>query len=155
MIELCALHSSSPGRGYLSLDEEVLRPCLKHRMTCRPGNALMSLQGDRPLAPFVFEGPRVTVICRADLVRADLKASDVEVTFPALYIAKMYERDGDQFVAGLRGTFGIILYDHTADVLKAWTDHFGTQQLLFTESRKGFGVATDMRMLLPILPQAP
>jgi asparagine synthase (glutamine-hydrolysing) len=155
MIELCAFYSSSPDGRRFSLEEEVLRPHLKQRMTCRPGHALMLLQGDRPLRPFVFEGARVTVICRADLVKADLKASEVEVTFPALHIARMYEREGDQFVAGLRGTFAIILYDHKADVLKAWTDHFGTQKLSFTESGSVFGVATDLRMLLPILPQAP
>jgi asparagine synthase (glutamine-hydrolysing) len=67
----------------------------------------------------------------------------------------MYEQQGDRFAAGLRGTFAIILYDHAANVLKAWTDHFGTQKLTFTEREDVFGVATNMRLLRSIVPGAP
>jgi asparagine synthase (glutamine-hydrolysing) len=128
---------------------------LKYVMSCKAGKAFMALQGNQPLAPCIFDGPTVTVICSADFVKADSRTSDLEVSYPALHIARMYERDGDPFVGSLRGSFAIILYDHVAGVLKAWTDHFGTQKLSFVESAGLFGVATNLQTLVSNFPVPP
>jgi asparagine synthase (glutamine-hydrolysing) len=59
----------------------------------------------------------------------------------------MYREKGDRFVRELRGAFGIILYDHTNRTLKAWTDHFGVERLLFAQSAQSLVVATDIRLV--------
>src|SRR5207245_110908 len=63
----------------------------------------------------------------------------------------------DSFVRELRGTFAIILYDKKSRVLKAWTDPFGAERLVFTDSySQGFiAVSTDLRLLLPLFSDRP
>jgi len=153
MIELCAI-SYSDSRSVPVMNAPFHRNS-RHHMSCRRGNTLLFLQGDQPLKPFYFEGPRTTVICCADLIKADGVRSDIDLSSPAQHIARLYEQEGDRFVVGLRGSFAIILYDHRLNVLKAWTDHFGTQKLVYAAVAEVFAVATDLRSVSSILPEAP
>src|SRR5262249_26896495 len=86
--------------------------------------------------------PELTVICRGDLLGS---GSAINV---AAQLARMYRERGDRFVRALRGTFAIILYDNNSRTLKAWTDHFGVERLLYTEPGGSLAVATDLALLL-------
>src|SRR5262245_30115020 len=117
MIELCAI-SYSDSQSVPVMNAPFHRNS-RHHMSCRRGNTLLFLQGDQPLKPFYFEGPRATVICCADLIKTGGVRSDVDLSSPAQHIARLYEQEGDKFVVGLRGSFAIILCDHRLNVLKA------------------------------------
>jgi asparagine synthase (glutamine-hydrolysing) len=111
--------------------------------------------GDEPLEPFIYDSPEISVICRADLLVRDSRANGDPSAAPAQSIAQMYAREGDAFVKQLRGTFAVILYDHKLRAMKAWTDHFAAEKLVFTNGDGFFAVATDLRLVLPLLRERP
>jgi len=163
MIELCAVSYSNVGaairhqrdaaRGRTATGQ---RP--KYYKECGRGVSMgisMSVSGDEPLEPFVYESPEISVICRADLLVRDSGANGDATAAPAQFLARLYAQEGDEFVKHLRGTFAVILYDHKLRLLKAWTDHFAAEKLVFTSAHGFFAVATDLRLLLPLLSERP
>src|SRR5712692_7410269 len=102
----------------------------------------MNITGGGPIESLSYDDPDISLICRADLLIDGECAA-------APMIARLYEQYGDSFVKNLRGTFAIILYDHKLKALKAWTDHFGAERLVFTNSPGFFAISTDLRLLLP------
>jgi asparagine synthase (glutamine-hydrolysing) len=115
----------------------------------------MSVSGDEPIESFVYDSPDFSIICRTDLLIRDSLLGAEANSHPARYVAQLYERQGDSYVRGLRGAFAIILYDKKLRVLKAWTDHFGAERLVFTNPRGFVAVATDLRLLLPLHAERP
>src|SRR5687768_558310 len=112
-----------------------------YRKAWTRGKVSMLVGGTSPVDSCAFDNPELSLICRADLLAT-------ESSQPAAYLADLYTRQGDAFATALRGTFAIILYDHLTRTLKAWSDHFGAQRLVYTESSHAVGVATDLRLLL-------
>src|SRR5262245_33203979 len=112
-------------------------------------DVFMQVNSDQPVNAFFFDGPDCTLICRADLLEPD---SCINI---AAYLAGLYRIEGDRFVSGLHGTFAIILYDHTQRTLKAWTDHFGAERLVFCECDGSLAVGTNIHSTLAIHQEQP
>lgn len=113
-----------------------------HRKVWNRGEVHFEIRGDRPLEMLSFDSGDISLICRADL------SGSVEANqSPARYVADLYLRQGDRFARDLQGAFAIVLFDHREQKLKAWTDHFGIERLIYSASPKGFGVSTDLRLL--------
>ncbi|HYR88043.1 MAG TPA: asparagine synthase-related protein [Terriglobia bacterium] len=163
MIELCAVSYSNVGAAIRHQRDAARRQTAigkrpKYYKECGRGVSMgisMMVSGDEPLEPFVYESPEVSVICRADLLLRDSGETGDASTAPAQFLAQLYAREGDGFVKHLRGTFAVILYDHKCRLLKAWTDHFAAEKLVFTNASGFFAVATDLRLLLPLLSEKP
>src|SRR5438874_2701369 len=163
MIELCAVTYSDVGAAirhqrHSANWSTLLGKRAKYYSECGRAVSMgvsMSLWGDEPTNEFVYDSPEVSVICRTDLLIRDLPASAEYTTYPARFLAGLYERQGDSFVTKLRGTFAIILYDKKLRALKAWTDQFGAGRLVFTTPHGFVAVATDLRLLLPLFPERP
>jgi asparagine synthase (glutamine-hydrolysing) len=122
-----------------------------NRSIANPGfaeNVSMRVEDDQPVDSCAFESPELSLICRADLLNYGHGT-------PAAHLAKLYLLHGDTFAFDLRGTFAVIIFDHRSSTLKAWTDHFGTQRLVHTESAQFKAVSTDLRSLLALQPQLP
>jgi len=115
----------------------------KYHKSWTRGSLAMRVEGDQPVEACIFDSPELSLICRADLLESGNAA-------PAARIAELYLRHGDHFAIGLRGTFAVILFDHERRTLKAWTDHFDSQRLVYTESSKFRAVSTDLRSLLAL-----
>jgi asparagine synthase (glutamine-hydrolysing) len=125
---------------------------LNHRnysKECRRSDVRVWIQGDGPVDRLVFDDPEVTLVCCADLFGSESS------TNVAAYLAKFYREKGDGFVSELRGTFAIILYDHNCHTLKAWTDHFGAERLVFAESEGSLAIGTNIRSVLTLLGKRP
>ena len=118
---------------------------------CVRGPIHLLVEGNQNVDSLIYDSSEVSLICWVDL----LGAGSNERAFPAAYLASLYKRNGDDFARGLRGTFAIILYDHLSLTLKGWTDHFGTEKLVYTESPEFFAVATDLRALHSHVPSSP
>src|SRR3989454_7852286 len=163
MIELCAVAYSDVGiaiRHQREAGRRTLPFGKKSNYYSECGRAVsmglsMTVSGDEPIKRFVYDSPDFSIICRADLLTLDSVPDAEANSHPAHYVAQLYERQGDSFVRDLRGTFAIILYDKKLRALKAWTDHFGAQRLVFTSPRGFVAVATDLRLLLPLLAEKP
>jgi asparagine synthase (glutamine-hydrolysing) len=163
MIELCAVAYSDVGAAirhqrHSAKWSTLLGKRTKYYSEC--GRAIsmglsMSLWGDEPTNQFVYDSPEVGLICRTDLLIRDLPARAEYTTYPARFLAGLYERQGDSFVTGLKGTFAIIVYDKKLRALKAWTDQFGAGRLVFTSPHGFVAVATDLQLLLPLFPERP
>jgi asparagine synthase (glutamine-hydrolysing) len=161
MIELCAVSYSNVGAAIRHQRDAAPRQIAvgdrpKYYKECGRGVSMgisMMVSGDDPLEPFIFDSPDTSVICRADLLLRD--SQDDPYAGPAQSLARLYAREGDAFAKRLRGTFAVILYDHKLRVLKAWTDHFGAEKLVFTNADGFFAVATDLRLLMPLLAERP
>lgn len=147
-LELRALSSADARRVDNAVGPAPAEPA--HRKAIRCGSAVLVIEGDSPVDAFVFNGPHVSVICRADL----LEDRAVNAS-PAAHAAKLYEEQGDDFAARLRGVFAIILYDRRTNVLKAWTDHFGVEKLVYNDSGRAVTVATDIRGLVSMMEGRP
>src|SRR5262245_30688080 len=154
MIELCAVEFKHAG---MSAIEPLLTPRAPlqagptQRRECRRGHVYMVVSADRVVDTLFFNSDELSLICRADLLSID-PYSNIST---ASELAKLYLNHGDTFVTGLRGTFAVILYDHRSNTLKAWTDHFGAEKLVFTNSSRLLAVSTDLRPLLGFLPGPP
>jgi len=111
--------------------------------------------GDEPVESCMHESADVSLICRTDLLSLDSKTQANAAANSATSLARLYLEQGDEFVTRLRGTFAIILYDHRLRVLKAWTDHLGADRLVFTSADGFFVVATDLRLMIPLLTERP
>jgi asparagine synthase (glutamine-hydrolysing) len=138
MIELHAVHyfdTQTPAQGRTSQ--------LKYCKAWTRGGLAMRVEGDHLVDSFVFDSPELSLICRADLLNREQKTS-------AAQIAALYLRQGDDFAVTLRGTFAVILFDHRTRKLKAWTDHFGSERLVYTESPELTAVSTDLGSLLAL-----
>src|SRR5215813_10369338 len=120
MLDLCAITGPA-------FESPIYTHHRKHSKEFCRHNVYMRIDGDQPVNPFFFDDPDWTLICRADLFEP---RSFINV---AAYLGGLYRDQGDRFVCGLHGTFAIILYDHNQRTLKAWTDHFGAERLLFRE----------------------
>src|SRR5262245_41706178 len=130
MEELSAIFyfgSPGPSRNLPTAQINAIRSQYYKHFWCGP--CFLGIEGNEPVDPFVFHGPEITLVCQADL----LGCSDAANKTPAAYIATLYERRGDEFAVDLNGTFAVILYDRRTDTLKAWTDHFGVQSLVYAE----------------------
>ena len=163
MIELCAVSYSNVGAAIRHQRDAARRQTAtgkrpKYYKECGRGVSMgisMMVSGDEPLEPFIYDSPEISVICRADLLVRDSDANGDASKAPAQFLARQYAREGDAFVKHLRGTFAVILYDHKSRMLKAWTDHFAAEKLVFTNAPGFFSVATDLRLLLPLLSERP
>jgi asparagine synthase (glutamine-hydrolysing) len=112
-----------------------------HFKECHRRDLYMRIDGDEAVDAFFFDDPDFTLICRADLLGSE------PLINTAAYLGRLYREQGDRFVVGLRGAFAVILYDHNQRTLKAWVDHFGIEQLVFTEVDHSFAIATSIRSL--------
>ena len=121
----------------------------KYSKECRRGSVRMWIDGDSPVDCLVFDDPGLTLVCCVDLFKLDSSTST------AAYLAASYREKGDDFVPGLRGTFAIILYDHTCNTLKAWTDHFGAERLVFAEVEDSLAIGTNIRSVLTVSGKRP
>src|SRR5262249_39526411 len=101
------------------------------------------------------DSPKFSLICRADLLNGESPISGQVNGGAAGYLAELYHQHGDSFVNSVRGAFAIVIYDHDKSLLKAWTDHFGIQRLVFAVSHDCVALATDPRLLLPLFRQRP
>jgi asparagine synthase (glutamine-hydrolysing) len=152
MIELSAIASLDPRVTVPSLVSPGRAPGRpKYSAEWHCGHVSMLVESDRPAEFFAFDNHQISLIFKGDLLSASRKVS----TRPAAHIATLYEREGDNFAAALRGTFAIILYDWAKRSLKAWTDHFGVQPLVFAESSGYLAIATRLSELLPLLGERP
>src|SRR5262245_15815045 len=145
MIELAAIAditSLSAPRPWPTAEINVVRSQYYKQHWCGP--ALLTIEGDESVDPFIFRGPDVTVVCRTDVLG---HAHTGSIT-PAAYIATLYRHRGDEFTVDLRGTFAVILYDHSSHTLKAWTDHFGVEGLVYAQVSSFLGIATKISQLL-------
>jgi asparagine synthase (glutamine-hydrolysing) len=125
-----------------------LFPNLKNRWVHHDGNLYMSIQGDGDLNRRIFQSPELVLICDTDLLGAgDCSDFREANSNPAEFLAKLYRQRGDTFARDLHGWFGIILFDHGQRAIKAWTDHYGVRRLVYKDSSKTFGVASDLRIL--------
>ena len=122
---------------------------LKHTRQSRRGEMFMSIEADQPVDSQFFDDPELTLICRADLLAPD------RAVHVAAQLVRLYREQGDKFVCALRGTFAIILYDHRVRSLKAWTDHFGAERLVFAEFGNSLTVSTDIGQIVNANPQRP
>lgn len=136
MIELAAMFRLDghdwPAQGHF-------RP-VKQQRQLRRGAVSLAVYGDEAVDSQVFECPEFSLICRTDLLEA-------KAVSPAEHIANLYRTQGDSFAAGLRGSFAILLHDYRTNTLKAWTDHFGVERLVYGEFARCVGIATDTRLL--------
>src|SRR2546427_668054 len=163
MIELCAITYSDVSAAIRHQRHASERPTLlgrraKYYSECgRPVSMglAMSLWGDELINQFAYDTPEISIICRTDLLIRDSRLHAEYNVYPARFLASLYEQQGDLFVRELRGTFAIILYDKKARVLKAWTDPFGSERLVFTNPQGFTAVATDLRLLLPLFTERP
>src|SRR5262245_66237890 len=121
MLDLCAITG-------LAAQSRVRANPRKHYKECRRDGVYMRIEGDRPVSAFFLDATEWTLICCASL-HCPESHSNV-----AAYLGGLYRERGDGFACGLRGTFAIILYDHNQRTLKAWTDHFGAERLVYSES---------------------
>src|SRR5690349_2581593 len=106
----------------------------------------MSVKSDHFVDSLVFDDPGLTLICSADLL------TPASVTNVAAHLGKLYREQGDGFVSSLRGTFAIIAYDHKLRTLKAWTDHFGAERLVFSEFDESLAISTSIAWVMRALP---
>jgi asparagine synthase (glutamine-hydrolysing) len=113
----------------------------KYYKECRRRDVYMRIEGDEPVNTFFLDAPEWSLICCADLLEPD------SVTNVAAHLGGLYCAQGDQFVCGLHGTFAIILYDHNQRTLKAWTDHFGAERLVFRECYESLLVGTNLQSI--------
>jgi asparagine synthase (glutamine-hydrolysing) len=131
-----------------------LFPKLANTWTYSRDNVFFSIQGDCPLSPFVYASPQLVLICDADLLGfgafEDFGKANKN---PAQYMADLYKNHGDEFARQLRGWFGIVIYDHEQQTLKAWTDHFGVRRVVYRATSKSLGIASDLRLLNNFFPQ--
>jgi len=122
--------------------------CRKNYRECRRRNVYMRIDGDEPVESFFFDDSDYSLICRADL----LESESINV---AAYLCRLYREKGDRFVNDLRGTFAVILYDHKERALKAWTDHFGAERLVYREFDQSVAVSTNIQLMLSTQGQRP
>ena len=161
MIELCAVSYSNVGAAIRHQRDAARRQTAtgkrpKYYKECGRGVSMgisMMVSGDEPLEPFIYDSPEISVICRTDLLVRDSNGG--ASTAPAQFLAQLYAREGDAFAQRLHGTFAVILYDHKSRLLKAWTDHFAAEKLVFTSANGFFAVASDLRLLLPLFSDRP
>jgi hypothetical protein len=163
MIELCAVTYSDVGAAIRHERDAAGRPMAfgtlpNYYKECGRSVSMgisLAAAGDEPVEQFVYDSPEISLICRTDVLFTDSQVQEDFNTDPARSLAERYKRFGDSLANGLRGTFAIILYEKKQRVLKAWTDHFGAERLVFTNPRGFLAVATDARLLLPLLSQRP
>ena len=161
MIELAAFASLDP-RG--TIPESGVTRCretgcfshLRHSWHLQRRNHFLMIQGDRPLEPFVYDSPRLTLVCYSDLLGSGDCSDYSEANLaPAGYLAREYERKGEPAFRDLHGWFGVLLYDHQEGALKAWTDHFGVRRLVYRTADGSLGVSSDLRLLNRLFERRP
>jgi len=141
MIELVAVTSPPPQPVALPFMDRFA-----HSYIWQTPDVFMKIAGDRPIEPYFCLSPRLALMCNADLVDP-LPVLES----PASLLARLYEKDGDDFAKGLHGWFGIILYDFESRQMKAWTDHFGVRRIVYSETKEGVVIGSDLRSLSPFV----
>jgi asparagine synthase (glutamine-hydrolysing) len=121
----------------------------KYQRQLKRGPVSLVIHGDEPVDSFVFDCPEFSMICRADLQQSQ---SDVSA---AAHIANLYRLEGDAFAVRLRGSFAVVLHDYRTNTLKAWTDHFGVERLVYADFDNCVGIATDLRLLVAMSDRPP
>src|SRR5262249_32367813 len=116
---------------------------------CRRREIYMRIEGDQEVNSFFFDDPGLTLICSTDLLGSS------SLKHVASHLAGLYRTQGDGFVCGLRGTFAIVLYDHDQRTLKAWTDHFGAERLVYSECSDSLVVGTNIQSVSAVHGQRP
>jgi asparagine synthase (glutamine-hydrolysing) len=133
-----------------------LSPKLAHHWTYARGNLFLAIQGDCPVSRFVHTSPRLALICHTELLGCDDCGDFREANqSPAVYLARLYEKNGDIFARDLHGWFGIVIYDFEQNILKAWTDHFGVRRIVYRRLPEALGIASDLRLLGGFFDQSP
>src|ERR1041385_5638802 len=121
----------------------------KHFKECRRRDLYMRVEGDGPVDPHFFDSVEFTLICRGDWVGCEMPGN------VAAHLGRLYRDKGDSFVRGLRGSFAIVLYDHNQRTLKAWSDHFGAERLVYTEHGGSLAISTNIGLLVKTRAEGP
>lgn len=66
-------------------------------------------------------------------------------------VVHLYEEYGDAFPQWLRGEFAVILWDQRRQRMYGVRDRFGIKPLLVSESRRGWGMASNAKALFPFV----
>lgn len=145
MIQLAAVFGQS---GADRLPSSFRRA--KQQRQCRRGEVVLAVYANERADSSIYDGPEFSLICRTDLTEDATSAAS-----PAEYLADLYRAKGDGFVMRLRGTFAVIVHDHRTNTLKAWTDHFGIEKLVYADFDRFTGIATDLRLLVSLSDRQP
>ena len=110
--------------------------------------------------PMTDASGRYTVVYNGEIynyreLRAELAAqgvvfrshSDTEV------LLELFARLGEAVLPRLNGIFALAIWDHQRQELFVARDGLGVKPLFFTEGRLGFGFASELKALLPLLDQ--
>ena len=110
--------------------------------------------------PMTDASGRYTVVYNGEIynyreLRAELAAqgvvfrshSDTEV------LLELFARLGEAVLLRLNGIFALAIWDHQRQELFVARDGLGVKPLFFTEGRLGFGFASELKALLPLLDQ--
>lgn len=65
----------------------------------------------------------------------------------AEYCARLYERYGPEFIAGLNGSFVGLLFDEGSDTIKFFTDRLGSRPMHYTITDEGVAFSTQIQAL--------
>jgi asparagine synthase (glutamine-hydrolysing) len=155
LIQFLAVQSTVPG---IPLREESVRRILSgnfasslaHRQMHKTASAVLVVAGDREVRGNLCSVGDFTVVCDADLLQP-LPGPEG----PAEAVAGLLDKQGPDFVKGLRGTFGIVAFNHRTSEMRAWTDHCGIRRIVFAREKDLLAVASDIRFLLPCLSAPP
>lgn len=139
----------------ISNSPEIM-PDLKYRWAFQKGNVFVSIFGDQALDADIYQSDDLILICNTDLLGAgDCRDFTQTRKNPAKYLANRYAQHGNAFARDLHGWFGIILYDFRENSLKALSDHFGVQRLVYRFTSESLIIASDLRLLKPLLTAPP
>lgn len=99
----------------------------------------------------IYRGNKAVLACDADLYNEDELRQTVEVGGAAStsqLLAALYEKDGADFVARLRGSFSVVVWDKLQERLFAAVDHFAHKRLVYWQNRNGLLIASRIDALL-------
>ncbi len=99
----------------------------------------------------IYRGSRAILACDADLHNEDELRQTIAAdatTSTAQLLSSLYEKDGADFVARLRGSFSVVLWDNLQERLVAAVDHFGHKRLVYWQDRHGVLIASRIDALL-------
>ncbi|OIO05547.1 MAG: asparagine synthase (glutamine-hydrolyzing) [Desulfovibrionaceae bacterium CG1_02_65_16] len=92
----------------------------------------------------VFNAPQIRRELMAEGVRFATRNSDTEA------ILRLYERRGEEIIAGLRGLFSFAIHDRTRGRIILARDHTGIKPLYYTTRGGGLAFASELKALLTL-----
>jgi len=117
-------------------------------------------EGDEA-APFVWNEDGTVGLLIFGKVHAERRSIETPVAHqgrgPELawrdYVVRLYEKEGDLFLAKLNGLFSGLLVDKAQGKAVLFNDRYGVNRLYLTETAQGFSFANEAKALLRVLPQ--